>query len=193
VKIYKFYLKPTKDADDKRKSIGERYTLYALTNKKKLAKLFKKQRDMSKFLFKTDSVDFDEWSELANGNNGSVLSMYSLTTCDGKIRTIDHRADIDILMTLNEKSILDDGADLFELSDERFWECMPIPIIFKKKYQLVFELFQITVLYKLYRAFDLPNNIREEMFGLVEDDYQGPEFEIDELKKFISAYINILK
>lgn len=193
MKIYKFYHKPSKHADDRRKPIGERYVLYALTNKKKLAKLFKKQRDMSKFLLKVDSVDFDEWTELANGNNGTVLSIYPLTTCNGKIRTVENRIDVDMLMTLNEKSILDDGSDILELSDEMFWASMPIPLVFDKKYQEVFDVFQYMVLYKLYRSLDVPYNWREKMFGIIDDDYEGPQFEIDELKKFITVFIDVLK
>ena len=65
MKLYKFYLRPTKEKDryffGREYQIEERYPLYAITTSKKYARLFMKTRDKNKFVFfQPDEIEDEE-------------------------------------------------------------------------------------------------------------------------------------
>jgi hypothetical protein len=195
MKIYKFFLKPDKKEKNNGKTLQERYVLYAITNKKEFARMFKEQRDMSKFLFKVDSsIDKDEWDSMASELRGSVLSKTPLLTCDNdKARVKKNIVTVKVLMTLNEKLLIDENVENPSFEDERLWDSMPIPLIFKEKYRRALETLQYTLFYKVLNTSSIYIEPAFQKYTEKIDEYSVPDVSVDELSIFIGLFNNILK
>jgi hypothetical protein len=82
MKLYKFFKIPEKNERDDT-DIEDKYVLYAITNNKKLAKRFKKERNMNKFIIKVhEDITKEEYSEICNSSNNrsAVLELHDLLT-----------------------------------------------------------------------------------------------------------------
>lgn len=184
MKIYKFFKIPD-DNDDIDIETEQKYVLYAITNKKKYAERFKEDRNMDKFIFKIDkNVSEDEYANICNeyNNRGAVLDLYSLTTIFNKNHTKRNSVQKKVLMTYWEKQMVEDPNTLFD--DERFWEMMPYPLIFKSKYSNALEVLQFTAYYKLM-AVNFISYYMMEKLSTEDDDYSTPSLEFDEVRLFI--------
>ena len=192
--VWEFYKKPDNEENDKKNlDIEQRYTLYALTNKKEYADRFKEDRDMSKFLIQHHKhISREEYKELCNSERGSVLELHNFKTVpDGKhtTKSIEYR---EVLVTYFERQLLDEPQLL--MCSEEFWYRMPFPLIFKDKYVEILNKFQYITLFKLFKE-NLPP-IYLHMFekcGFLEDDYSGPDFETDDVMVLIDSIIDTLK
>lgn len=79
MKIYQFFRDGSNDqiADDQ---TIEKYPLYAVTNNKKYAKIFRESRKNAHFIEKTYSGTKEECLEYMNRHRGEVLDWYGLNT-----------------------------------------------------------------------------------------------------------------
>ena len=184
MKIYKFFKIPDND-DHIDIEIERKYVLYAITNKKKYAERFKEDRNMDKFIFKVDEdVSPEEYADICNDDNnrGNVLELYALTTIFNKQHTKQNSEQREVLMTHWERQMIEEPNTL--LDDERFWQMMPFPLIFKTKYNKVLEVLQYTTFYKLMTAEYLPYMLSLKL-SEEEDDYAAPSIAFDEVRIFI--------
>ena len=188
MKSWRFYKVPNdevlKDCQMNKMSLRDTYRLYALTNKKELAKKFMEQRDMSRFIVKSDHA-FDEleaYSTYANRHRSTVLEEYDLTTRSEE----NKQKKISLVITYGERQEIEE-PNVF-LFTEEFWNDIFVPtILFKPEYQKALELY--TALAKMY-APDLciRYGIPEEL-----DDYAVPGYTYDEVNLFLRVYGDTLK
>ena len=185
MKVYKFFRIPDEDDYDDF-DIERRYTLYAITNNKKYAKRFKEDRNMKNFICKIhDDIDKDEYSEMCNAERGTVLDLYPLKTVFDNVRISRNAETNDVLMTYNEKQILDDAQTIID--DESFWRTMPYPLLFKTKYVNILKQLQYLSYFTLMTYGILPDNLMEKL-SKVNDDYSTPTIVPDEVAIFIDTF-----
>ena len=183
MKVYKFFKIP--DDDDSREyELEDKYVLYAITNNKKYAERFKEDRNMKRFIYKVyDDVSKEEYADICNNDNnrGAVLEVHKLTTIFNN-HTRANRVEKEVLMTNWEKQIVNEPSTL--LDDERAWQMMPFPLIFKSKYRKMLEVLQYITFYKLMTADFISPNLMEKI-SEIDDDYSAPSIEFDEVAIFI--------
>lgn len=185
--------------------IDDIYPLYAITNNKKYAKRFERERDMNQFLkVITDDVDKTEWEEYGNKNRNSVLEIAKLIT-----RCIDKNGKespvksmyVEVLITFWEKSTVSDDMN-YTCDDDYFWRKQESPYLYKNKYVEAFRKLQYIKYYNLYNipltaisGDDEDNMSINTKFMSYEgdDDYDAPSCTIDELSQFISKYGSTFK
>ena len=70
MKVYRFYKRPEYD------SLYHEYRLYALTNKKEYAKMFRETRNMNIFAEKSSKVSKDEWKSIIDDSEKQKINDY---------------------------------------------------------------------------------------------------------------------
>lgn len=189
MKVYKFFKIPDIDEDDDI-DLERKYILYAITNNKDYAQRFKEDRNMKKFICKVHTdVDKEEYAEMCNADRGCVLGVYALTTIFEKTRIRKHAVSKDVLMTYNEKQLIDDAQTIID--DESVWQTMPYPLIFKPKYISVLKDLQYLTYYTLMTCEHLPYHLAEKLADMT-DDYSAPSLIHDEVALFIQMIQNTL-
>ena len=199
MKVWKFY--KITDANDvpeyanlsEDDVITYKYPLYAITNSKKLAKEFMKDRDMKKFI-KVVSKDFDkeEYAEFANSNLNSVLIDYKIITkahVNGKESHCQY-VKTNIVITTWERLFIED-QNVPEFDDESWWTFIaPSPYIFKDPYIDALRKTQYLKMHNLYNILDTSTeNIYSKWADEECDDYYcGPSFTMDELAFFVRNF-----
>lgn len=206
MRIWKFYLNTEKAAKalTKSKTIKEKYPLYAITNKKSIAKEFMDTRDMSLFVSSvTKDVDEEGWTRFANQNRLSLLEYRDLLTrnldIDENIKDLSIReltTTIKLLVTYGEYSemeeIMDTGGSYLPMTGDvtidepRF----PDPIVFSKDILEILRQFGYPSQYKLFIGVNLPyyRPLGED------DDYSmgafggDRQYAYDELSIFLKTY-----
>jgi hypothetical protein len=174
MKLYRYYFLPSKD-DSERK-----YSLYAITNKKKLAKEFENTRNMSRFMKKVSEVDNEEYVNFANEHREMVLQQESLTTRKTYDNGLIGHTDVNVTCTFGEYQIIKDCAEESATSSrEEYWAMARPFSIYSKKIKAALKILEYPVCYKFYRVEYDPK------FDSIEDDYSAPDFWIDELGAFI--------
>ena len=100
MRVYEFFRIPDCSENDKKVSIEERYTLYAITNNKEYAERFQQERDMSQFIMNVHKhVSKEEYRDLCNEERSSVLEEHELATVLSKERSSKNLKYVKILMT----------------------------------------------------------------------------------------------
>lgn len=184
MKVYKFFKIPNKD-DNHPNDLEQRYSLYAITNKKEYAERFKEDRNMKKFIFKVyKGVTKEEYAEMCNSaDRGAVLAFYPLTTVLNDNHTVANKDVCDVLMTYYEQQMITDYQTM--LDDESLWRYMPFPLIFKSKYRKLLDALQYVTYYKLMSAEFLPYHLAEKL-SILDDDYSAPTILYDEAALFVN-------
>ena len=182
MKVWRFYLKPEKDSERRK------YELYAITNKKDLAKKFMKERDMDKFIVKCSKTDKIEYAKFANDNLTLLLEMNTFITKtvdgDGKYRT----KEVDVLTTEYECQSCDSDMVLMDIMTEDEWEIAPPYRIFKNKIIDSLRKLEYVSSYKLYT-----NELNASMIDPEDDDYSAPNLWVDELGVLLRTFGDTFK
>ena len=189
MKVYKFFKIPDEN-DRKNTHIEERYPLYAITNDKELAKRFKHDRNMKKFIYKKHTqVTREEYIEMCNIYRGAVLESHKVTTIFKNQHTKENAIEKEILMTYNEYQMLDTLGSYLE--DDVYWQSVPFPLIFKKKYVKMLKDFEYITFYSLMNTETMPYHLAEKLSKYIED-YSGPSILFDEAARFITIISDTL-
>ena len=182
MKVYLFYKKMK---DDKNGEI-----LYGVTNNKKYAKKFMKERNMKNFRIEIEEMEKDEYANYCNDNDhrASVLQKFQLATVkDGK-HTFHDFYNKTIIMSYWERQIIDDFIPEFGETYEWYDMRLPIPSIFKDKYFISLKSIGYLWLFNLYIIPIIDENLAafiSDKLDLDELAYDVPNTEIDELASFI--------
>ena len=177
MKVWRFYLKPEKNSERRK------YELYAITNNKKFAEKFMKERDMDKFVMKCTKETKEEYAEFANNNLTLVLGMRTYLTKMLDSNNNYRTKDVDILSTEYEEQSCDSDFITMDIMTEGEWEYAPPYNIYKNKIIKALRKLEYVSSYKLYRSeydatFIDPND----------DDYSAPDLWIDELGIFLRTF-----
>ena len=184
VKIWAFYLSPKDSNVVPSMAMSEKgLTLYALTNNKKLAKRFMKERDMNKFHLKKMTITEEEWDDMSKIEGDHILDLRYLTTRQYKGDDLPlTQFDILVLCTMYEYQESDsDFVQLWETSED-FWSLCPNPRIFNKKIQKALSILQ----YKAW--FDIVNVTSNAPI-----EYDAPNTTVDEFGVFVSLFYRTFK
>lgn len=188
MKTWRFYKIPQDEILEEcqmtKMSLHDTYRLYALTNKKDLAKKFMEQRDMSRFIVKSDHAfeELEDYSTYANRHRSTVLEEYTLKTKSDNGK----RKKIDLVVTYMERQEIEE-PNIFFFTEE-FWNEIFVPTrIFKSGYQKALEFY--TALAKMYAPdlcirYGIPDDL---------DDYAVPGYSYDEVNVFLRVFGDTLK
>lgn len=193
MQVWRFYKKPEVDLESipDSVSITDKYPLYAVTCEKKLAKRFMMERDMDKFIVRTDDdAEKEEYSQFANMNRSTVLDIYKLETSnkDNEVITVD------VLMTFNEYQYVKETMCV-PLFDENWWYTMPNPNLFNKSIKKSLRKLGYIQAFKLYNSGTNEYGATRTDFLLDEedDDFSAPPWMVDELSYFINIFSTLFK
>ena len=132
MKLWTFYY-INKDMLNKDGVYETGYDLLAFTNNKEYALMFIETRDASKFIIRKHKVTKEEYAEYANEHLGKKLDLYKVSIRDNGKHTTEGVIPVDILMTYDEHTYIDEPA--FIVEDPGFWDGAAFPFIFKDKYE----------------------------------------------------------
>ena len=184
MKLYKFFKIPEENEKDDI-DLERKYVLYAITNDKKMAERFKKDRNMKKFILKVhEDITKEEYMDICNDHEArsSVLEYHELMTVFDNKHTKANAVNAKVLMTNWEWQIVKD-VDVF---NEEIWSVMPYPLIFKKKYVEALDILEYISFYKLFTIERVPYEFIEKINDAInEDDYAAPNILNDEVAVFI--------
>jgi hypothetical protein len=176
--------------------------LYAITDKKELAKEFKDQRDMDQFfLHKNSDLDKDEIIDFMNNQHGRVLKAFEYKRLIKDTKK-DNRWDYDtirIVSTYQERQSVYDKSDasLLGIPEEIN---ISFPFKFANKYSEALSNLEVDTIWKL-RSFSIEQSeefVEAMQSGLVdEEDYYDqpviPDALIDEVEIFVYMYGHTFK
>lgn len=176
--------------------------LYAITDKKELAKEFKDQRDMDQFfLHKNSDLDKDEIIDFMNNQHGRVLKAFEYKRLIKDTKK-DNRWDYDtirIVSTYQERQSVYDKSDasLLGIPEEIN---ISFPFKFANKYSEALSDLEVDTIWKL-RSFSIEQSeefVEAMQTGLVdEEDYYDqpviPDALIDEVEIFVYMYGHTFK
>lgn len=112
MKIYTFLKKPDKEIiDDNSIDLSIKYPLYAITPVKDDAKVFRKSRDMNKFIERVIDVDDDGYDHYLLIHRSQILNRYWLESFKDKNTNNQTPYWINILMTENELNFTMETTD----------------------------------------------------------------------------------
>ena len=184
VKIWAFYISPHDNDIVPNMAMSEKgSTLYALTNNKKFAKQFMRERNMDKFRLKKMEISEEDWDNMSKIEGDHILDLRYLTTRLYKGDDLPlTQFDILVLCTMYEYQESDsDFAQLYETSED-FWTSCPNPRIFNKKMQKALSVLQ----YKAW--FDIVNISIDAPI-----EYDAPNTTVDEFGIFVSLFYRTFK
>ena len=189
MKIYKFYCKSSKISgfnDDK-------YTIYAITCKKSLAKEFKRTRNIDDCfkIIVEDCVDDSEWETLSREFPTHVLQKYYLTGF--KDKNVMKPTLVEFVLTLEEKMTIEDASESF-LS--LFPTTLVNPMIFNKEIRKILHKLKYMEFYRVMSS-SVPLDDDDVALRMIDREYPGesydyPSVDIDEVELFIDIYEKIL-
>lgn len=172
--IWRFYLKKKYD-----KSYKPSTHLYAFTNKKKYADIFKETRDMKKFIVKKSEIDEDEFIDYVNSENqGRLLSKRSIETRDGDK---NKKVEMELLLTDIEYQTIKDGCNQSVISEPTWWlQNIGNYRIFNKKVIHALKKLDFFFFYKMF--------MDDPELDTKIDDYSAPDFYTDEFLLLLSEF-----
>lgn len=204
--IYKFYCKRSKlttlASDDKT------YEIYAITNSRKLAKKFKKTRDM-KTCFKcvecTNESD-DEWETLKSEYRNHAIVMYKLSAFTTE-NTNTHKSEsledlfnrgvlterfIELPITMDEKLQLEDATESFV---GLFPDGLGNPMLFKRE---IHDALHTLKYMAFYRVLSSSMPVDDDALAEIDRVYSGEEYDypaliIDELQVFVDMFGELMR
>lgn len=184
MKLYRFYKKPDNDSINKEaRHISDKYPLYALTNKKEFAMVFKQIRDMTKFVETVTDIHRDEFIDYAGKHRGKVLDNFEFVTRDTNKKLVsEDSTSMKIVCTFAEKQNVDDEVEsgLMNVYSPYLFEAG----IFKEKYRDALEVISFLSLYKIYYS-------SRDNFDC--DDAEVPNWSYDETEIFVNMYAETLR
>ena len=195
MKLYKYYKIPPSDEDNYSKSmhIMDRYPLYAFTNDKKLANRFEKERKKEMFIRTVDKgLSREEYSNFAIDHRGSDLKLQKMVTVRHK--NTNRQTVTNIRMVLTQNEYICCNEPLMLITDESWWDeithcALANPYVFKPEIREALRILQYNVSFKLFNQdINIMDFIDEE-----DDDYEAPNFIIDEVAVFIKLYGDTFK
>lgn len=190
MKIYKFYKKPDKEHENmiirNDYDLMTKYPLYALTNDKKLAKKFRKTRNMKMFLEKVDDMDNEQYVMFAKKHRGRVIVSTTLETVLDKNTENQKVAYATVIATDNELNYLMESIDTGQILNLVIQNWVPIQIFTEEVQSFLKDL-----LYDKVTAFIAASSTEDKyMVG----DYEMIDLpiEFDQLYAFYIIYNDIL-
>lgn len=185
MKVWKFFKKPDSNENiSGNVPLSIKYPVYALTNNKKYAKRFKKERNMNAFIVTTsDDVEPEEYAEYANNNRDAVLEISTIITREilNGIESHTEFKEVDVLITSWEKSFIVE-QQVYLLDDDGYWYDTPSPYLFKSKYKCALKDFEYHTFHNLYNSDMIISKWAEEEG---DDDFASPALILDELSYLI--------
>lgn len=118
MKVYKFYRKPSEDLmkiPNSEFSIQQKYPLYAITGDKRIAKLFRKTRNMDLFLEKIDDLEKEVVDDLLVSKRSRILEKLELETRINKNTKEESVKYVTVLMTESEFDLISEYGDSGEI------------------------------------------------------------------------------
>lgn len=209
--VWRFYLDRSKVKESRNyafEKLSEKYPLYAVTNDRKKAKEFMKDRNMKLFLIKDSDVEKEEWMEYCGRHRGCVLQYSTFTTKNpnpGK-GAVDLEAfckEVTILVTFNEKNDTEDyiNGEFGGILSPPSFTTYPIsswlpPAAYTSVFRFVLTILQYNISFKFgivgdggYDVGDVnrrPLLFEEDDYSAFSGKYCGTrEFVFDELTVFI--------
>lgn len=195
MKLYSFYRYDKKmTAKEYRRLLEEGCTdydirkLYAVTTKKRLAKEFKKQRDMNQFIeIVTDDLEEDEAIEFMRRHRGALLDYREYMHFIERSLFKPHSIPMKILSTEQERNLVEVTVELGMFNDQIFFPNMN-PFVLKKEYRIMLrDLGYIAA----YRYMNSDKRIR--YYDPEEPDFDLPMFDVDEFEAFITLFKDLFK
>lgn len=174
MKVWRFYIKEQEETTH-----AEKYNLYALTNHKKYAEQFQRERNMKKFVIKTSKMSREEYSALGNQNNNCVLREEKLITKDIENGLYTHR-EVKILLTYYEYQCSSGEDAYISINTPEWWYGIPTYKIFNDSTIKRLRLLYYVGMYKIMS--DNPQLNHDD------DDYSVPDVYTDELAMFIRTF-----
>ena len=179
IKVWKFYLKPNDEL------AHQKIYLYALTNKKELAKQFMKERNMDRFIIKTDKGDKEDVLKFMrdNNNRGAILDIKEIYTKSTNGMSLIISTEVPVLLTQNEYEVIKDTDIDYQMN----WVCMPNYKMFNKKIRDALRYLEYNNLYDFNKYVSCEytpyNPSAPDM-----PEYASPDLSIDELGIFLRTY-----
>ena len=177
MKVWKFYLIPEKDNQNKR------YDLYAITNNKKYAKRFKEERNMDMFIERCTDEDKSDYIKFINDNRHCALIIKELMTRDVYKNGYIGTKKVEVLLTIYEHENCDTENIVIDTMEDGMWNSAIPYRVYKKKLLNSLRLLDYVSNYKLY-SLDFNNMVIDPE----DDDYSAPDIYIDELGLFIRYF-----
>lgn len=183
MKVYKFYKKPTEELKNipvSEYSLKQKYPLYAITPEKKMAKRFRKSRDMNKFIEKVDDIDDDIVDSYILSKRERLLDLLTLETFVLDKTKSDPRY-VNVVMTDSEFNLVseygDTGQILNYIPDESW---LPTNIFSEKTKRILNGIY-----YEKSMCF-------AQVRGINEDGYLALPLKFDLFGIFLLTYGHIL-
>ena len=179
MKVYRFYKRPEYD------SLYHEYRLYALTNKKEYAKMFRETRNMNIFVEKSSKVSKDEWKSIIDDSRGAILTTKSLITKnieDGIIGT----KHVEITLTDYEYECCNDEEfSMTAFLNDHYWANSFGYKMFKSE---IVEALRVLEYVRMYKIYNNDPSMDDE-----DDYYDAPDISIDEFSAFILMHSETFK
>lgn len=131
MKIWRFFRIPDEVELYENLRAKDKFPLYAITNDKKLAKIFKRSRKKSRYICKCTEKSKSECIEYMNRNRSRVIGYHNLMTSIN-----DRLCSVKVLMTDGEEDIIRELADSLAIYNDVEWIN---PTIFNSEYQKILE------------------------------------------------------
>lgn len=177
MRVWRFYLKNKEEKG---------YELYALTNKKDMAKEFMSIRDMDIFVVVKTKMDESEWLEVSTENRLAILRRTDLVTRVVNDNGLIGTEKVDVILTEYEIQACDGDYNISVLLDEEYWynEAPPYTI-FQEEYQNALREIGYNADYNFHKS------MHDEVVEPEVMDF--PNTWIDELSLFLKTFSYTLK
>ena len=157
--------------------------LYAVTSKKRLAKEFKKQRDMNQFIeIVTDDLDEEEAHDFMRRHRGAVLEYRTYMHYIEREIYEQHSIPFKILSTEQEKNLVDVTVEV-GMFNERLFFPDANPFILKKEYRVALINLGYVAAYRYMNS-----DKKIHYYDPEEPDFDLPMFDVDEFEAFITLF-----
>lgn len=191
MKVWVFYKKPSKDLKNiPIESIGynRKYPIYAITDNKKFAKIFRNSRNMDKFLEKQWDISKDEVDEWRITHRGSELSMVPLESFKNKNTDNQSVCYVEILATEDEINYTLEICDTGQIFNKI--EHWVDPSIFTKKIRNALEILKYRMAMKFFYGFTTSLPFEDDLGGPV--DVIDLDVSFDQLSIFLLIYNDMI-
>lgn len=166
--------------------------LYAITNKKRYAKRFMRERNMNKFILMKKDIDSDLYTELSNARRAIVLQLYEYIYYPGIKENKPLSKTTTLLTTQMERLMVESQTDQSLLG---FSETIDFrdPYCFKEEYLNELRALEYDTFYKMFIANALSFQGNEKYIPVDEDYLSPPDVLLDELQVFILNFSKYFK
>lgn len=180
MKVWKFFKIP-EDVKNDQFPLEEKYPLYAYTPDKRLAKQFKRERNMKVFIESKVHMELEEFQEFVAHNRSCMLQERKFLTVVNKYTKQQREIYVTMVTTMIEGTVVEDQP--LAIQDETFWNSL-IPFGHPKMFNDELRKLLESIDYGLnYKIFNSDPELDPEY-----DDYNAPNWYIDELARLLSQY-----